>query len=59
MFVEADGSTTLVSALQRLPTMRADIALCMVRVFEKARFAPPEGRALLRTNVTFSPSAKQ
>ena len=58
MFVEADGSTSLASPLQAFPPMRADIAMCVVRTFEKARFPPPEGRALLRTNVTFSSNVK-
>lgn len=59
LFVETDGSTTLASPLQAFPSMRADIAMCVVQTFEKARFPPPEGRALLRTNVTFSSGAKQ
>ncbi len=58
MFVEADGSTTLASPLQAFPTMRADIAMCVLQTFEKVRFPPPEGRALLRTNVTFSRNVK-
>lgn len=53
MFVESDGRPSKVSALSPLPAMRADVALCILQTFETARFPKPEGRALVRTNVTF------